>query len=237
MPSDVESFERSARETRSKEFGRVRDASTPLTGVHHTRSTRNVWRRFDRYVISRLAATEGVSDAEAAELSVMLLFAGHETTVFQIGIGALHLLTNPEQWQALRNDPGLLPNAVEEILRAPTRSGGAIPRYARTDVDADDVTIRAGDLVLLEFGAANHDDAVFADPDRFDLTRSGAQHLSFGYGARYCIGALLARIELQAVFAQLARQLPGLRPAVDIDELTMHRNVLIGGLTALPVQW
>jgi pentalenolactone synthase len=103
-------------------------------------------------------------------------------------------------------------------------------------VDADDVTIRAGDLVLLELGAANHD-AVFADPDRFDLTRSGAQHLSFGYGARYCIGALLARIELQAVFAQLARQLPGLRPAVDIDELTMHRNVLIGGLTALPVQW
>ncbi|MEV0366738.1 cytochrome P450 [Nocardia fusca] len=189
-------------------------------------------------VLSRLAATEGVSDTEAAELSVMLLFAGHETTVFQIGIGALHLLTNPEQWQALRDNPGLLPNAVEEILRAPTRSGGgAIPRYARTGVDVDGVTIHAGDLVLLEIGAANHDDAVFADPDRFDLTRSAAQQLSFGYGAHYCIGALLARIELQAVFAQLAQRFPDLRPAVDIDELTMHRNVLIGGLTALPVQW
>ncbi|MFI6308986.1 cytochrome P450 [Nocardia fusca] len=104
-------------------------------------------------------------------------------------------------------------------------------------MDVDGVTIRAGDLVLLELGAANHDDAVFADPDRFDLTRSAAQHLSFGYGARYCIGALLDRIELQAVFAQLAQRFPGLRLAVDIDELTMHRNVLIGGLTALPVQW
>ncbi|MBQ0925799.1 cytochrome P450 [Saccharopolyspora endophytica] len=188
-------------------------------------------------VISRLCATEGVSDVEAAGMSMALLFAGHETTVVQIGLGALALLTNPEQWQSLVNDPALVPNAVEEMLRAPGKGGGGIPRYARTDLEIDGVIIRAGELVLLDNGAANHDPAVFADPDRMDITRSAAAHLTFGHGARYCIGAPLARIELQVVFSQLAARFPTLRLAVDVEELTMRRDVLTGGLTALPVQW
>ncbi|WP_369822177.1 cytochrome P450 [Saccharomonospora sp. CUA-673] len=117
------------------------------------------------------------------------------------------------------------------------KGGGGIPRYARTDLEIDGVIIRAGELVLLDNGAANHDPAVFADPDRMDITRSAAAHLTFGHGARYCIGAPLARIELQVVFSQLAARFPTLRLAVDVEELTMRRDVLTGGLTALPVQW
>ncbi|WP_344015362.1 cytochrome P450 [Streptomyces thermospinosisporus] len=188
-------------------------------------------------VISRLCATEGVSDDEAAGLSMALLFAGHETTVVQIGLGALLLLAHPEQWQALVDNPVLVPNAVEEILRAPGKGGGGIPRYARTDLDIDGVTIRAGELVLLDNGAANHDPAVFPDPDRVDVTRSAAAHLTFGHGARYCLGAPLARIELQAVFTELVTRLPTLRLAVGVEELTMRRDTLTGGLAELPVRW
>lgn len=188
-------------------------------------------------VISRLCATQGVTDVEAAMLSMALLFAGHETTVEQIGLGALLLLTNPEQWQTVVHDPGLVPGAVEELLRAPGKGGGGIPRYARTDLEIDGVAIRAGELVLLDNGAANHDPAVFADPDRVDITRPATAHLTFGYGARYCVGAPLARLELQVAFTQLAERFPTLRLAVDMTELTMRSDVLTGGLVDLPVRW
>ncbi|WP_086667108.1 cytochrome P450 [Lentzea kentuckyensis] len=188
-------------------------------------------------VISRLCATDGVSTEEAAMLSMALLFAGHETTVVQIGMGALLLLANPDQWNALRDDPGLIPNAVEEILRAPGKGGGGIPRYARTDMEIDGVRISAGDLVLLDIGAANHDATVFAEPDRVDVSRQASAHLTFGHGLRYCIGAPLARMELQAVFSQLILRFPTMRLAVPVEDLTIRRDVLTGGLTALPVTW
>jgi pentalenolactone synthase len=188
-------------------------------------------------VISRLCAADGVSDDEIAMLSMSLLFAGHETTVVQIGLGALLLLTNPDQWRALLDDPGLASNAVEEILRAPGKGGGGIPRYAREDLEIDDVRVSAGDLVLLDNDAANHDETAFASPDRFSITRPASAHLTFGYGPRYCIGAPLARIELQAVFSALVPRFPTMRLAVPIDELTVRRDVLTGGVTELPVTW
>jgi cytochrome P450 len=188
-------------------------------------------------VISRLCATEDVTDDEAAELSMFLLFAGHETTVVQIGFTALLLLANPEQWRALVDNPGLVPNAVEETLRTSRRGGGAMVRYARTDLHIDGVAIKAGDLVLLEIGGGNHDPTVFADPDRVDITRHAASHLAFGYGARYCIGAPLARIELQTVFSQLVSRFPALRLAADVEELAVRDDELTGGLIALPVRW
>ena len=191
-------------------------------------------------VVSRLCATEGMSEDQAAMLAMGLLFAGHETTVVQIGMGALLLLTHPEQHQTLRDDPALIDTAVEEILRAPVRGGGGggIPRYARTDFDLDNVQIRAGDLVMLDIGAANHDASVFADPDRFDVARrAAAVHMTFGHGARYCIGAPLARIELRAVFSQLLQRFPTLRLAVPVEELEVRTGVLTGGLVDLPVTW
>jgi cytochrome P450 len=188
-------------------------------------------------VMSRLCATDGVSDDEAAELSMALLFAGHETTVVHIGLTAMLLLANPEQWQALVAEPALVPNAIEETLRASRRGGGQMPRYARTDLEIGGVAIKAGDLVLLEIGGANLDPAVFPGPDRVDITRMTTSHVTFGYGARYCLGAPLARIELQTVFSLLVSRFPTLRLAVDAVELTMRADELAGGLTGLPVRW
>ncbi len=188
-------------------------------------------------VMSRLCATDGVSDDEAAELSMALLFAGHETTVVHIGLTAMLLLANPEQWQALVAEPALVPNAIEETLRASRRGGGQMPRYARTDLEIGGVAIKAGDLVLLEIGGANLDPSVFAGPDRVDITRVTASHVTFGYGARYCLGAPLARIELQTVFTLLVSRFPTLQLAVDVGALTMRADELAGGLTELPVRW
>ena len=128
--------------------------------------------------------------------------------------------------------------AVEETLRASRKGGGGtIPRYARTDLDIDGVKITAGQLVLLDVAAANQDPAAYLDPERVDVTRSGPPHLSFGYGPRYCIGAPLARIELQVVLSHLASRFPTLRLTVGVEELTMRADVLVGGLTELPVRW
>jgi len=187
-------------------------------------------------VISRLCADD-LGDDEIAMLSMGLLFAGHETTVAAIGMGALCLLANPGQQQALVDDPGQITSAVEEMLRAPGRGGGGIPRYARTDLQIGEVTVRAGELVLLDLRAANHDPAVFPSPDRFDVTRPGPAHASFGHGAHYCLGAPLARIELQAVFGQLLARFPKMRLAVPVEQLRVRSGALTGGLTELPVQW
>jgi cytochrome P450 len=193
----------------------------------------------DDAVISRMCAIDGVSDDEAARMSMALLFAGHETTVVQIGLGALLLLTDPGAWRALLEDPAQIPNAVEELLRTTASGGGVggIPRYARADFEIDGVAIHAGDLVLLDIGSANHDPAVFADPDRMDIARKDAAHLTFGYGSRYCIGAALARLELRTVFAQLIPRFPSMHLAVDPKTLTVHHDVLAGGLVELPVSW
>jgi cytochrome P450 len=191
-------------------------------------------------VISGICAADDVTDDEAAQLSMGVLFAGHETTVTRIGLGAMALLGNRDQWQALVDDPGLVPAAVEEILRAPGNGDGGMPRYARTDLELCGVTIRAGELVLLDISAANHDPAAFTDPERADVTRSGsghAAHLTFGHGARYCLGAPLARIELDVVFTQLVRRFPNLRLAVDIGDVPLRHDTLTGGPAELPVQW
>lgn len=190
-------------------------------------------------VISRLCAIDDVADDEAATAAMGLLFAGHETTVVAIGLGTLLLLTTPGLWRALLDNPALIPDAVEELLRAAAFGGGVegIPRYARTDLKIDDVAVQAGDLVLLDIEGANHDSAIFGDPDRVDITRKHAAHLTFGHGARYCIGAPLARIELSTVFAQMIPRFPSMRLAVDAATLTTRRDLLAGGLTQLPVSW
>jgi len=123
------------------------------------------------------------------------------------------------------------------MLRAGGQGGGGIPRYARTALQVGGVTIGAGDLVLLDNGAANHDPAAFTDPERFEVTRPGVAHLTFGHGARYCIGAPLARLELQVVFSQLVPRFPAMRLAEPAGQLTLQRDTLAGGLARLPVTW
>jgi pentalenolactone synthase len=188
-------------------------------------------------VISRLSATEGVGADEAAAMGMFLLFAGHETTVVAIGMGAVRLLTDPAQWQSLLADPTRIGPAVQEILRTQGLGGGGIPRYARTDLEIAGTRVRAGELVLLDTGAANHDGSVFPDPERFDISRQAPGHVSFGHGARYCIGAPLARIELEVVFSQLIPRFPGMRLAVGVDELAVNTETLTRGLLEIPVKW
>ncbi|MEU8925942.1 cytochrome P450 [Kitasatospora sp. NPDC048545] len=190
-------------------------------------------------VISRICATEGITDNEVLGLTALLLFGGYETTVARIGTCVSLLLANPEQWQALLDDPGLVPGAVEETLRMsmPNPHNGGMPRYALTDFEIDGVTIRAGDFVLLNIIAANHDETAFADPGRIDVARNTADSLVFGRGAYSCVGAMLARMQLQVLLTQLVARFPTMRLAVGVEELGLRHNTLIGGLVQLPVTW
>lgn len=184
------------------------------------------------------AAHDGqLPDAYIAFLGAMLLFAGHETTVVRIDVGTLLLLVNPGQREVLARQPERVTSAVEEILRASDTGAGGLPRYAHADIAIGGVTIRAGEVVLLNEGAANHDERVFADPDRFDISRQPNPHFTFGYGPRFCLGAPLARMELQAVFSQLIPRFPTLRLAVPVEQVRVRSELLTGGLFELPVQW
>jgi pentalenolactone synthase len=172
-----------------------------------------------------------------------LLFAGHETTVAAIDKGALLLLTNPDQRQALEREPDLTAPAVEEILRAPApvldvaRSLMGIPRYAHAPLEVGGVAVAPGDMVIFDHRVANCDPDRFADPDRFDVRREDNQHLSFGHGPHFCLGAPLARIELQVVFGTLFRTFPTLQLAVGVEELRPRRGLLTVGFEELPVTW
>jgi cytochrome P450 len=189
-------------------------------------------------VISELLTEDGISDEDVAGLAAVLLFAGHETTVTRIDTGVLLLLRNPEQRAALLAEPGRVAAAVEEVLRATASAGTGLPRYAAEDLAVDGVRIAAGEAVLLAVSAANHDGSVYPEPDRFDIARvSDEPHLAFGHGARYCVGAALARIELTTVFARLFHRFPELRLAVRPTEPTRRTGSLGGGFTALPVIW
>ena len=173
-----------------------------------------------------------------AQLALGLLFAAHETTVTRIDAGLLALLTQREQWQALVADPdGAVDGTVEEIL--PTAAPGAVGvlRYAHADIAVGDRTVARGDGVILSTDVANRDPDAFADPDHFELTRSPNPHLGFGHGGHFCIGASLARTELRTVFGALARRLPGLQLAIDVDDLDVRSDQLTGGVESLPVRW
>jgi cytochrome P450 len=192
-------------------------------------------------VMSDLVAAgpgEGMSDTAIAQLGAGLLFAGHETTVARIDLGTVLLLTHPEQLAALRRDPGLLAGAVEEILRYVVPSPlGLVPRYAHTDLTVAGTHIRAGEAVLLDFTAANRDPAAYPDPDAFDITRPPSAHITFGYGPYFCLGASLARVELQSVFSTIFDRLPTLQLAVPAGQLHLRDHSMTGGLSALPVTW
>lgn len=188
-------------------------------------------------VISHLCNEDGLADVEIAVLAVSLLFAGYETTVVQIWMHAVQLLSDRSRWQALLDNPGLIPKASEELIRASLIGGVGIPRYARDAIDIADVTIAEGDLVLLDPGSANHDPAYFEDPDVVDFDRTGPQPLSFGYGSRYCLGAPLARMELNSVFSQMIPRFPDMQLAVDTTALSINTDALGSGLVALPVTW
>jgi cytochrome P450 len=169
-----------------------------------------------------------------------LLVAGHETTANQINMDLVVLCQHPDEMARLRANPELIPEAIEELLRFVQFSGGAgipLARVTKEEVKLGGVTIPAGETILPMRNAANRDAATFPEPNQLDLGRSVKTHLTFGAGAHHCLGAQLARMELQEAFRALLDRLPGLRMAVPLEQIEFKKNQIIASMRELPVTW
>jgi cytochrome P450 len=178
-----------------------------------------------------------LSEQELFSMVVLLIVAGHETTVSLIGNAALALLRHPEARAELERDPQRIPEAIEELLRYDSPVERTLTRWAATDLELGGHTIGRGDLVIAILGSANRDPDRFPDPDDLDLDRSDTKHVAFGRGSHYCLGAPLARLETEIAIATLLRRLPGLRLAVAPEELAWRPVPLFRSLVSLPVAW
>ncbi|WP_030107044.1 MULTISPECIES: cytochrome P450 [Actinoalloteichus] len=179
-----------------------------------------------------------LSDVEVRSNSMLLLSAGFETTVNLIANGMLTLLRHPDDLDRLRADPGLVPAALEELLRFDSPVSSITYHFARQDLELAGVRVRAGEHVVISVAAANHDPSVFPDPHRLDTAReTGGRVLGFSHGIHYCLGAPLARIEGEIAVTTMLRRLPGLRLAVDVADLRWRPTYNLHRLTALPVRF
>jgi cytochrome P450 len=217
--------QRAAAETASREF------------VEYLRDLVAVRRKAlgDDLVSSLITETDSegarLTEDELVTTCTLLLNAGHEATVNVVGNGVTALLTHPQQLAALRADPSLVPTAVEELIRydSPLQ---LFERTAVSDTAIEDVVVPAGARIAALLGAANRDPAVFADADRFDVARADNPHLGFGAGIHFCVGAPLARVELQSSLATLLRRFP----ALAVAEMPQRRpEFVIRGVKSLPV--
>jgi cytochrome P450 len=166
--------------------------------------------------------------------ALLLLVAGHQTTINLIGNGTLALIRHPDCWEQLTRDATLIGRATEEILRydAPVKRA---PRIAAEDVERRGKTIRTAERVLLVLSAANRDPRQFSDPDTFDITRYPNPHVAFGGGIHHCLGATLARLEGQEAFRAFTQRFPPF--SVDTEQLEYQTLLSLRGLTALRVSW
>jgi len=180
---------------------------------------------------------DALTEAELFGTVVLLIVAGHETTVGLIGNAVLNLLANRDQLALVRTDPSLLPGAIEEVLRFEGPVERALNRWAATDVELGGQTIRRGELVIAILNSADRDPERFPEPDVLDVRRPDAKHLAFGRGSHYCLGAPLARLEAQIALETLFRRLPTLRLAVEQHELQWRPTPGFRRVAALPVAW
>ncbi|QUQ68062.1 cytochrome P450 [Kutzneria sp. CA-103260] len=179
-----------------------------------------------------------LSEDELVQFGVTLLVAGHETTANQTGNFLYTLLSKPRLLRELQEDPDLLEPAIEELLRVtPLGTAAGFPRIATEDVMLSGTLVKAGEAVMTQNAAANRDGTVFDHPDEIDFHRENNPHIAFGHGVHHCLGAQLARLELQVAVGTVLRRLPGLRFAVPVEEVPFKQGRLIRGLQALPVAW
>jgi cytochrome P450 len=164
---------------------------------------------------------------------VIAATAGHDTTASAMAGGLLALLEHPDQMERLRNDPTLMNTAVDEMIRWVTPVKHFM-RTATVDYTLRGTTIEAGQSVLLSYPSGNRDEDAFVDPFRFDVGRSPNKHLSFGFGVHYCLGAMLARMELKALFTELLPRLDSIELA---GEPALMKTIFVGGLKRLPVRY
>ncbi|MDW8215326.1 MAG: cytochrome P450 [Roseiflexaceae bacterium] len=184
-------------------------------------------------LIAARDAEDRLSEDELLGMCVLLLIAGHETTVNLIGNGLLTLLRHPDQLALLRQRPEYLTSAIEEMLRYESPVQRSTPRFAAETFEIAGQRIERGQQISLMFGAANRDPAHFLEPDRFDITRHPNPHLGFGSGIHYCLGAPLARIEARVAFSHILEHLPAIRLATDQPE--WKPVTWLRGLRRLPV--
>ncbi len=192
----------------------------------------------DDLISALVKANEGndhLTDDEIVAMVVLLLTAGHETTVNLIASGTLALLQHPDQLARLRAEPTLITSAIEELVRFVVPVETATERYAREDVTIAGTTIPKGELVLAVIAAANHDPQHFDNPDVLNISRKHNRHVGFGQGMHYCLGAPLARLEGQIAISTLVNRIPHLRLAVAPDQLRWRSGFIVRGLEALPV--
>jgi cytochrome P450 len=175
-----------------------------------------------------------LTEEEVIANSIVTMVGGQETTTNLIGNGLLTLLRNPSEMQRLRDDPELVPLAVEELLRYESPSQHTA-RMAPCDVELGGRKIRKRQAVIAVMGAGNRDPERFPDPDRLDLARTDNRHLAFGWAAHFCFGAALARIEGQVSFATILQRMPSL--ALQQVPLQWRTNLGLRGLLALPVRY
>ncbi|MPY53366.1 cytochrome P450 family protein [Streptomyces acidicola] len=185
---------------------------------------------------------EHLTENEAAAMCFVLLFAGFETTINLIGNGMYALLRNPEQRALLqgsieRGETGLLDTGIEELLRYDGPVELATWRFATEPLTIGGQAIATGDPVLVVLAAADRDPARFAEPDQLDLSRRDNQHLGYGHGIHYCLGAPLARLEGRTAIETLLRRLPDLRLAADPADLRWRGGLIMRGLRDLPVRF
>ncbi|AQA16218.1 cytochrome [Streptomyces malaysiensis subsp. malaysiensis] len=180
-----------------------------------------------------------LTQRDAANMGVLLLVAGHETTANMIALGTVALLENPDQLAVLRetDDPKAIAGAVEELLRYLTIVHNGRRRVALEDIEIGGETIRAGDGIIVYTGTGNWDAEVFPEPERLDIGRDARRHIAFGFGIHQCLGQPLARVELQVVYGTLYRRIPTLRLATGIDQLPFKEDGLVYGVYELPVTW
>ena len=176
---------------------------------------------------------------QAANMSMLLLTAGHETTANMIALGALALLEHPEQWNRLREseDPRLIASAVEELLRYVSILPSGRRRLALEDIEVAGTTVRAGEGLILANDIGNRDPLAFPDPDSLDLERRARHHVAFGFGVHQCLGQPLARLELQVAYRTLCHRIPTLRLAIEPDQIPFKHDELLYGVYELPVTW
>ena len=188
-------------------------------------------------LIGMQEAGDVLSEEELCSMVVLLLVAGHETTVHLIGNSLLTLWQHPQQLARLRQDPALIETTVEELLRYESPVETANRRWAREEIQLHGQTIGRGDLVILVLTSANRDEARFAGAETLDLSRAPNEHLAFGLGIHHCLGAPLARLEGKIALGALLRRFPQLQPAVSLAELQWIRSYFLRGVTRLPVHF
>ncbi|MFJ7217624.1 cytochrome P450 [Amycolatopsis sp. NPDC098790] len=178
-----------------------------------------------------------LTDTELIDIATVLLGAGHETTANMLALATFALLEHPDQLAAVRADPTVLDNGVDELLRYLSIIHIGPTRIATEDTEIAGTPIAAGDTVLLSVPQANRAQDHWPEPERLDLTRPRTPHLAFGHGVHQCLGQQLARSELRVGLAELVQRLPDLRLAAPADEIPLRGDMLIFGVHSLPVTW